>query len=87
MVFAILQNKSLNVQIRLTKVKEFCDAVEREGCPFGEICEATVRASGTKVHEVHEKVQAKEPFVHTTSDSTAKFWTIFFCQTEQISRP
>lgn len=40
-LFVILQNKTLNVQFCMTRVKEFCDTIERERGRFDEIYEAT----------------------------------------------
>lgn len=45
-LFAILQDKKLDVQFCLSRVKEFCDTVERERGRFGEIYEASKRTAG-----------------------------------------
>lgn len=45
-LFSILQNKTLDVQFCLARVKEFCDTVERERGRFEEIYEATEHSTG-----------------------------------------
>ena len=45
-LFSIQQNKNLDVQFCLARMKEFCDSVERERGWFEEIYEATERATG-----------------------------------------
>ncbi|KAM9342344.1 zinc finger MYM-type protein 1-like [Pholidichthys leucotaenia] len=44
-LFAVLQNKTLDAQFCVAKVTEFCDTTERERGRFGEIYEATMRVS------------------------------------------
>ncbi len=44
-LFAMLQNKTLDVQFCMARVKEFCDTTERERGRFDEIYETTARIS------------------------------------------
>lgn len=41
-LFVVLLNKTLGVEICLTRLNEFCDTTDRERVRFGEINEATV---------------------------------------------
>ena len=45
-LFSILQDKKLDLQFCLARVKEFCDTVERERSRYEEIYEATERTAG-----------------------------------------
>lgn len=60
-LFAILQDKKLDVQFSLARVKEFCDTVQRERGRFWEIYEASERTTGAPSAR---RGPAQEPRTH-----------------------
>lgn len=83
-LFAILQDKKLDVQFCLARVKEFCDTVEQERGRFREIYEASERTARTAGAPSAWRGPAQEPRAHyqQLQQLQSKILDNILCQTQ-----